>query len=195
MFDNFSLFHQEKESFLHRKPDEDATFNVIELGSGCGIAGISLVQRLPNCRVLLTDLEEADTVLFMSKDLARPAKGSTIQHRVLNWDSDLPEDVTQTDWNMIVVSDCTYNPDSTPALVKTLYALVRQSSNTMVIVAMKIRHQSESVFFDLMQEAGFGIEQETRIPLYDLAHVHDEEVLIYQFRMQATSSKLDDQVS
>ncbi|KAL4910960.1 hypothetical protein BDW74DRAFT_172415 [Aspergillus multicolor] len=131
------------------------SLGVIELGSGCGIVGIALADLLPQCSVLLTDLDEVEEIITKNIETAKPAHASRIQYRPLDWDEELPEDLFDTpSVDLVLVSDCTYNADSLPALVSVLGRLVKLSPHAVVLVALKRRHESESIFFDLMQSAG-----------------------------------------
>ena len=138
---------------------------VIELGSGCGIVGIGLAQRLPRADFVLTDLPEAMEILEHNISKARAAKSTTIRAETLNWDQPIPKHMLEDPFNLILVSDCTYNSDSIPALVRTMSGLITRSPSALIIVAMKVRHSSEAVFFDLMKDAGLAIENNFAIPL------------------------------
>ncbi|KAF2142229.1 uncharacterized protein K452DRAFT_326694 [Aplosporella prunicola CBS 121167] len=127
--------------------------NVIELGAGCGIVGISLAQLIPDCRVTLTDLPEAQEIAERNIKGMNPAMSSQVKFEPLDWEEELPENIAQRPYDLIIVSDCTYNPDSSPALVKTLHALTKRCPKAIVVLAMKVRHSSEAVFFDLLQQA------------------------------------------
>ncbi|KAK8168015.1 putative methyltransferase-domain-containing protein [Phyllosticta citrichinensis] len=129
--------------------------NVLELGCGCGIVGISLAQIIPDCHVWMTDLPEAREIAQKNIAAMNPAMASSGRFETLDWDKPLPQAIEHQSYDMIVVSDCTYNPDSSPALVKTLLALVARSPKAIVVLAMKVRHESEAIFFDLMAKAGF----------------------------------------
>lgn len=130
--------------------------NVIELGSGCGIVGIALAKLLPQCSVLLTDLPEVEDIITRNISTAQLAPSSEIQYQNVDWDEELPHDLCNTTVDLILISDCTYNADSSPALVSVLSQLARKSPKAIILVALKRRHDSEAVFFDLMQSAGFG---------------------------------------
>ncbi|KAI5805381.1 putative methyltransferase-domain-containing protein [Peziza echinospora] len=119
--------------------------------------------------------------------------------RVYDWDDPLPpQNVFDQDINggenenphhmhknnnsirkpdIILVADCTYNPDSAAALVKTLrrcclptgaggnthsrdFGLsgdTDTNTETVVVLAHKKRHESETLFFELMAQAGFVV--------------------------------------
>ena len=140
---------------------------VLELGSGCGIVGIGLAQLYPNCDVLLTDLPEAMENLGHNLAHARPASGSKLFETTLNWDDDLPVSVAQGQYHLVLVSDCTYNSDSIPALVGTLHRLIEKSPRAYIVVSMKVRHSSEAIFFDMMEDAGLQVVADAKIPLPD----------------------------
>ncbi|KAL4869431.1 hypothetical protein BDV12DRAFT_208541 [Aspergillus spectabilis] len=135
--------------------ERSSSLHAIELGSGCGIVGIALAQLHPQCSVLLTDLPEVEEIVTKNIAAAQPAHASEINYRPLEWEEELPNDLFETPYiDLILVSDCTYNADSLPALVSVLSRLVRLSPHALILVALKRRHESESVFFELMQSAG-----------------------------------------
>lgn len=139
--------------------------NVLELGSGCGIVGIDLAQTIPDCSVVLTDLEEAEDIIQKNISAANPAMASEISFQKLDWEQQLPGPITTKSFDIIVLADCTYNADSSPALVRTIRALVNRSPKAVVAVAMKIRHQDELIFFDLMKEKDLIIGGSVNLPL------------------------------
>ncbi|CAI7662934.1 unnamed protein product [Penicillium glandicola] len=154
---------------------------VVELGAGCGIAGIALATMLPNCSVLLTDLPEVEEIIKRNINVAQLSPMSSVHYRNLDWD-DPPDELCSRPIELILVSDCTYNADSLPALVSTLDRLVGTSPEAIILVALKRRHDSETVFFDLMQSAGFtAVQDSVQIPSQ-----HDEmdEIEFYCYSRQ-----------
>lgn len=79
-----------------------------------------------------------------------------------------------------MVADCTYNPDVVPDLASTLKAVV--GNETLVLLAMKVRHDSELIFLDLMAESGFVVDEKFALPLAVLGG-EDEEIEIFVFRV------------
>lgn len=130
-------------------------FTVLELGSGCGIVGLQVARLYPKSSVLLTDLPEAMGILDYNLMRAQLAENSTLKKDLLNWYEELPEPVTKGHFDLILVSDCTYNSDTIPALVNTLAALAARSPHALIVVSMKARHESEESFFALISSAGF----------------------------------------
>ena len=141
---------------------------VIELGSGCGIVGLEVTRECVGMDILLTDLPEAMGILNQNVGEARSASQcGEVATKVLDWNYALPDEVFRARYDVIIVSDCTYNSDSIPALVKTMAALVEKSVDALIVVSMKIRHDSEAIFFDLMAAARFTERDHVRISLPD----------------------------
>lgn len=136
--------------------------NVLELGAGCGMVGITLSTFHPNAsRILLTDLPDASEILTHNLSL-RPSPAVT--HAVLDWSDPLPPTVAATRWDVLLVADCTYNPSVVPDLVTTLRSAAHAPLAT-VLLAMKVRHDSEMVCFDLLASAGFVVREKATVPL------------------------------
>jgi hypothetical protein len=141
---------------------------VLELGTGCGIVGLEMHYLCPNSEVILTDLPEAMEVLDHNAQLVRSRTDEGhLETMVLDWEEPLPEPLKKAPKDVILVSDCTYNSDSIPALVKTLAALIGISPSALAVVSMKVRHDSEATFFDLMSNAGLVSLEHSTIPMPD----------------------------
>jgi methylase of polypeptide subunit release factors len=91
-----------------------AKCQILELGSGCGIVGITIAQLLPGAQVHLTDLPEAQVIVKRNIRLAKPAEGSSLEFQTLDWDAELPPNLRLPSWPMdlVIAADCTYNSDS-----------------------------------------------------------------------------------
>ncbi|KAI0907248.1 putative methyltransferase-domain-containing protein [Ustulina deusta] len=200
------------ESIRELFPTQRDSFNILELGSGVGILGITIASILPraavaqgqvlkNARVLLTDLEEAEerarsniakakaTFAIDPTDSANVA----IEYENLDWDDGREGRfgalVAATSWDLVVLSDCTYNVDSLPALVGTLSALHAAKENhhdvgndgpvkSSVLLATKPRHSSEEALFGLLEDQSWACRVVKEIPLPKIGE-EDEVVQIY----------------
>ncbi|ELR02923.1 hypothetical protein VC83_02684 [Pseudogymnoascus destructans] len=150
--------------------------SVLELGTGCGIVAITFALSVPASRVIATDLEEAAEVA--SDNLEQATNASYLN---LDWSEPLPLRVAHENFDLILVADCTYNPDVVPYLVLTIAKLIEKSPSVLICLAMKVRHASEAVFFDLMKEhriVQVGKHSERVGNLGD----EDESVDIYLFK-------------
>jgi len=169
------------------------SLKVLELGAGCGIVGISLANIFPH-QITLTDLPEAAGILAKNLSLTTlplPIR-SRLSSQVLDWLSPLPANIASTSWDLILVADCTYNPDVVPDLVATLKSLAfgeggDGKGGLLVALAMKVRHESEMVFFALMREGGFVVRENCRIPLPVLGGER-EEIEIFVFEWEGRGS-------
>ncbi|KAL7804655.1 putative methyltransferase domain-containing protein [Trichoderma aethiopicum] len=170
--------------------------NVLELGCGVGTLGIGLCAVLPqmrpagsgNCTVLLTDLEDAEK--RASSNIARLQQNSRMpgQHdnaaqllyENLDWEEGrqgrFGPQVQARRWDLVVLSDCTYNEDGLLALVETLSALhasnvskakatAESSFTSKVFVGTKPRHSSENAVFGLLDKAGWKMQAKQVLPL------------------------------
>ncbi|OTB17847.1 hypothetical protein K445DRAFT_20316 [Daldinia sp. EC12] len=198
-----------KEGICEILPIRKGSFNVLELGSGVGILGITLAQVIERAvvyghtssktTVLLTDLSEAEerarsNIARAEVALSRINPGGptvTLQYEDLDWDEGrhgrFGALASARSWDLVILSDCTYNVDSLPALVRTLSALhaanvkhheAEADTKTSVILATKPRHSSEQALFGLLSSAGWRYSVLKSIPLPKLGE-EDEVVDIY----------------
>ncbi|PWW76217.1 hypothetical protein C7212DRAFT_280510 [Tuber magnatum] len=130
---------------------------VLELGSGCGIVGLALASLYKNCLVTPTDLPLAEEIIV--KNIECSGLQGNINFKPLDWDQNIPENLTARPLGLIVVADCTYNASSAPSLVRVLAELSRRSPGAVISLAHKKRHDSEDVFFQLMDKSFRKIEQ------------------------------------
>ena len=160
--------------------------HVLELGCGVGTVGISLAQSVPDIEVVLTDLEEVRELVEANVRRMKAAMSSRVRFEALDWEEPVPSVITARTTDLILVSECTYNTSTLPALVSTLTTLTTRSPKALIVVATKRRHESELDFFDLMQNAGFIEDGRTQIPLPGLAGTGyadtASEVGVYVFR-------------
>ena len=142
---------------------KDKRLRILELGAGCGIVGIAYATTL-KADVLLTDLEDAMKILATNIKLASPDAKSSLRAEILDWSSDV-HDSLNAKYDLILVSDCIYNPDSSVQLVETLQRLARGSPKALILVGFKRRHEADDVFFESMKAAKFDVlETETIAP-------------------------------
>jgi len=160
--------------------------DVLELGTGCGIVGITMAKRFPNAEVFITDTPEAEEIAKhnVSMIAGQPRQDGSfpkIAYQILDWEDPLPENLRNRNLDLILVADCTYNSDVVPDLVRTLASLVKYNAEVLILVAMKIRHDSEMVFFDLMTRKNM-IALDKCILSLPLLGQSDEEIEFHLFK-------------
>lgn len=153
--------------------DKARRLRVLEVGAGCGIVGIALSQ-LRKSDIVLTDLEDAQDIMQSNVDCAAPASGSSLKRQVLGWGAGLG-DLENARFDLVLVSDCIYNPDSSVLLVETLKELSNQNPNLVIFVAFKRRHDADDVFFEHMQKCELRVVEQGTIKLPHIMTEYDTD--------------------
>lgn len=145
--------------------------------------------------ILLTDLPDAEemtdgNILHYNANQCTHGSGSvSVQFESLDWEDGkngvLGPKAKAKGWDLIIISDCTYNVDMLSALVDTLSALHVSSvhlakSGPKVMLATKPRHSSEKALFDLMGANDWEILESASQALPTIG-LDDEVVEIYLF--------------
>lgn len=180
------LFHKLLTDPAHKN------MKVVELGSGCGIAGIAFAQIVPGSSVQLTDLEAAQDIITKNIANASLPEGSYLHQSVLDWDEPLSEGEAHKSVDLLIVCECIYNADSCPTLISILQQLIRYSPEVKVLIVTKRRHDSEMVFFELMAKANIQMLEECLISLpHHVSEVDSEipqaEIYLYGASQSANS--------
>lgn len=145
--------------------------------------------------ILLTDLPDAEelttgNILQYNEAQYAASFGSVpLEFESLDWEDGkngmFGPRAYATAWDLIIISDCTYNVDMLSALVDTLSALYKTTvglgkTGPNVMLATKPRHSSEKALFDLMTASGWNILESASQLLPSLG-LEDESVEIYLF--------------
>ncbi|KAK9475135.1 putative methyltransferase-domain-containing protein [Dipodascopsis tothii] len=134
---------------------------VLELGAGCGTAGLALARQAGRgSRVLLTD--EAPAEALCRRNMALNAPAAAVDFAALEWAAAAAAPagapaaaVVDAAWDVVVACDCTYNPDSYGALAAVL-ARAAGAAGTVLIVH-KRRHGGERALWPALAEAGLAV--------------------------------------
>lgn len=163
--------------------------------SGSPASADSWPERSILGSVLLTDLPDAEELTRRNIDWFAchrkdvPGDTALLEFESLDWEEGkagvFGPKAGATGWDLVIISDCTYNVDMLSALVKTLSALHASSValgsvGPKVLLATKPRHSSEKALFDLMKAGGWSILESASQPL-PLLRMEDEKVEIYLF--------------
>ncbi|CAG8721312.1 947_t:CDS:1, partial [Racocetra fulgida] len=146
---------------------------ILELGSGCGLTGISLAATLVKL-IALTD--QATMLPHLWKNVKRNLDRNLISSKVLvvelAWGEGIDRDILSEHWDYIIASDCIYNEFIVNAFVETLARLcnhnkfakriheesvqndnderIKKIQPTIAIIAMELR--SEIVHLEFLEE-------------------------------------------
>lgn len=198
---------QKMHNIIHAK----GPLRILELGCGVGILGVGLGAAYPklhlhapgDCTILMTDLEEGEARaranIARFEETRRPDDTDQASQSVkmiyenLDWEDGrlgkFGPIVDSQPWDLVMLSDCTYNVDMLPALVETLSSLhannlkrasEEQDWRTKVFLATKPRHASEKALFDLLAKEGWETLHEQVLPLPVLG-AESESVEMYLF--------------
>jgi hypothetical protein len=181
---------------------QDRPLNILELGCGVGVLGIGMARILsmgqPRAatHILMTDLPEAEE--RARANMARQGDAAVqLDFEALDWEDakhgTFGDKVQSRPWDLVVLSDCTYNADMLPPLVKTLSAIhshsARQSAHaeepvkTEILLATKPSHSYDKIFLDLMSADGWFIREQTVLPL-PVLDGDEQSVEVYLFGMK-----------
>ena len=215
--------HEESEAAMAKMPtmsnllrDSSRPLNVLELGCGVGVLGVGLsallslrrdAEILSECHLLMTDLSDAEERalanirLFQESQTREDRPIPTIQYENLDWEEGrqgrFSESVTSRPWDLVMLSDCTYNIDTIPMLVETLsqlHSLTARNGGSdrkplKVFLATKPRHSDEQAVFDILGERGWGVEEKAVVELHGLPEM-TEEVEFYLLGMKSSIGDL-----
>ncbi|KAG5968346.1 hypothetical protein E4U57_006639 [Claviceps arundinis] len=188
---------------VHEILTQEDGVNVLELGCGVGILGVGLCAVYPkgmgDCTILMTDCDDAERGARSNMGrLHQQRSGSNlgyaqVMYENLDWNNGCQgrfgPKVQDRRWDLIMLSDCTYNADSIPALVGTLSAVHKQNKSfdpddgdfaTTVFLATKPRHDDELVLFDMMAAEGWTVKDKLVLSLPVLGR-ESETVEMYLF--------------
>ncbi|KAL2879112.1 hypothetical protein SGCOL_005533 [Colletotrichum sp. CLE4] len=209
-------FAAEKHPWLmktfHKLLFENGPVNILELGCGVGILGNGLAQLLSGAdpkgegSVLMTDLPEAEhrACANIERLVANGVAAIHPQYENLDWDDGrkgvFGPLVSAKTWDVVVMSDCTYNVDSLPSLVNTWTAIhvhnistsLNESAKTWVYIAWKKRHPDENEFWNQVDSQGWTLHEEDVVDLPVLGG-ETERIFTYLFSMKSTKFELDEE--
>lgn len=119
---------------------------ILELGTGIGLVSIHLSKMFRNAEVLATDLSDAREICDLNIELNDTE--DRVKFSELDWEG---ESTALKDWDLIIITDCTYNPLYYDALLNVLNR--ESNKDTKIILAHKFREPiSESQFFVKIQQ-------------------------------------------
>lgn len=158
--------------------DKGDKVNILELGCGVGILGAGF-SALTAGTILMTDLEQAERRARKNVSLVGRSRSGRLLYENLDWEDGrhgrFGPLLQRRRWDLVILSDCTYNTDTLPALVATLSAVHAHNaaragddeafSATKVFLATKQRHGSEQLAWQLLAREGWKQLMAQTLPL------------------------------
>ena len=140
------------------------TKNVLELGTGVGIVGVSIAAQFPHINVVATDLPEAQSLVEENTRINISAHSHlkrNISFRPLDWEHrPFPPWTGNEKFDLIAMADVTYNTATFMALADTLEHLLRTGSRgARIVCCSKRRHDEEEAFWRIILNRGFAIHE------------------------------------
>lgn len=146
---------------------------VIELGAGCGLAGLTAARILDSreglrARVILTDLEEVISTSLapnVSRTKQALANDTTIEIETIayTWGTPIPFPTGNINNCIILANDVLYNPENQAVFLNTVLQLFKARQNVSTLLAYRPRTEGDHLFFQTVQCAGLGLERIARI--------------------------------
>lgn len=158
--------------YLCAHPDTVANKNVLELGCGAAVAGLT-ASKLGAAHVILTDGNEA-VITRAQASLQKNGCSQNTSACVLLWGTSPPTPPSLSP-DTVLCCDCAYDPSSHDALVSTIKQQLHDREGGRVIVAEMLRWKDVSQFLrETFAEAGFEqlcsptLDDEVEISTYHL---------------------------
>ncbi|CAO3668756.1 unnamed protein product [Umbelopsis ramanniana] len=121
--------------------------NILELGAGLGIVGMSLARFLPSANIVLTD--KSDRLKLLQHNVQ--SNNSTATVTGYDWETPTAA-IEEQNWDMILVSDCIWEPSLHTILLQALHRVMK--STTVLLMAYEVRNEPvEEQFLDSLRHS------------------------------------------
>lgn len=140
--------------FLSHIPDQEV--HILELGSGTGLAGISIAKYLIKSRlkwsITLTDTRAVLPLLVENISLNFP-NDNRIRGQELVWGSDVKDwGINLSKINIVFGADVVYEEKCFSSLKETLDAIAGLNNNTIFFLAYVRRRRAEKKFWNMIKK-------------------------------------------
>lgn len=134
----------------------------VELGAGCGVAGMGLFL-LGLTEIVLTDISPVMPALKRNLKVNKPVLRKNLKHSVLYWNNKDQIQALNPPFDLVVATDVVYIEESVPQLVSAMEALV--ADDGVVLLGYQVRSpEAHKKFWEMCGEV-FDVE---KVPHEDL---------------------------
>lgn len=159
--------------WIHSPPDNNPYNNLlnfptkraVELGCGCGVAGMGL-YLLGLTDIVLTDISPVMPALKKNLKVNKPVLKKNLKYSVLYWNNSSQINALNPPFDFVIAADVVYIEESVPSFVSAMEALLAEDG--VVLLGYQIRSPEAHALFWEMCGRVFEIE---KVP-HD--HLHPE---------------------
>lgn len=128
----------------------------VELGTGCGVAGMGLFL-LGLMDLILTDIAPVMPALKRNLKVNKPTLGKSLKYTVLYWNNPQQISALNPPFDFVIATDVVYIRESVPSLVNAMETLV--SDDGVVLLGYQVRSpEAHELFWELCDKA-FDVEK------------------------------------
>lgn len=148
------------ESIFAQIKEDKKQYTILELGSGTGLAGITILHKLErnhNFKLYLTDLPEIVPNLEKNIKLNHPNRVDFVV-AALDWKdhSSFIESVGDIKFDFVVVCDCLYSPEHPSLVVSTINQFLKKNGELLFELPLRPKFEQErNNLWDLLQQNGY----------------------------------------
>lgn len=121
----------------------NSSMSILELGTGIGLTGVAIAKAFSHLSIVVTDLTDAEELV--TRNILDNGCLQSVAFRRLDWTQPVPETIRTKKYDVIVMTDVTYNESYHEALLNTLATVLQP--DTKMLFASKYRH-SRYVWMD-----------------------------------------------
>lgn len=141
----------------------DKTFKILELGSGTGLAGVSIVKKLQmkqlsNWKLYLTDLPEIIGNLRENVILNDIYIDSKVFVEALDWKmpSEFKSKTNIAKFDFVVVCDCLYSPEHPQLVANAINEFLEEDGLLYIELPLREKYEEErTTLWTLLKQKGF----------------------------------------
>ncbi|KAI8102053.1 hypothetical protein M9434_007112 [Picochlorum sp. BPE23] len=131
---------------------------ILELGAGCGVAGLGLAILFENAKVCLTDIPDALDSLSRNVQL-NPTVTSRVSVSACDWTCP-PLDLLQKPFDLVIAADCVWLEELVEPFVETMTLISKYNPTCVFFLSYQSRtRRVDRLLFDSLRRNRFVVEE------------------------------------